>query len=108
MNEAAAGSERIFHNGANVHRAHLGVEQMRVHHRSLDVVEVGVVLQRSLQQTGLLAQLGDVGSVIVGEHLVPQDRICYLQNQKNQKNNPHKSKIGERANERFYSPECEY
>lgn len=50
-----------------------------MHHGSLDVVQVGVVLQRSLQQTRLLAQLSDVGPVVVGEHLVPQDRICYLE-----------------------------
>lgn len=78
-----------FLKGGRVHggvatppQTHLGVEQMRVHHGSLDVVQVGVVLQRSLQQARLLTQLSDVGPVVVGEHLVPQDRVCYLKKKK--------------------------
>lgn len=59
-------------------RAYLGVEQMCVHHCSFDVVQVRVVFQSSLQQTGLLAQLGHMGPVIMGEHLVPKDGICDL------------------------------
>lgn len=51
---------------------------MCVHHGSFDIVQVGVVFECSLQQPCLLTQLSDVGPVIVCEHLVPQDRICYL------------------------------
>ena len=50
-----------------------------MHHGPLDVVQVGVVLQRPLQEARLLAQLGHVGPVVVSEHLVPEDRICHLQ-----------------------------
>ena len=57
---------------------YLRVEQVRVHHGPLDVVQVGVVLQRPLQEAGLLAQLGDVGAVVVGEHLVAQDGVSDL------------------------------
>lgn len=53
-----------------------------MHHGPLDVVLVGVVLQSSLQQPRLLAQLGNMGAIIVGEHLVAQDRICYLKKKK--------------------------
>lgn len=58
--------------------AYLGVEQMCVHHGSFDIVQVGVVFQSSLKQTRLLTQLSNVGTVVVGEHLVPQNRICHL------------------------------
>lgn len=59
-------------------QAYLRVEQMRVHHSSFDIIQVSVVFERSLKQTCLLAQLCNVGTIIVSEHLVPQDRICYL------------------------------
>ena len=39
-----------------------------------------VVLQGSLVQPGVLAQLGHVGAVVVGEHLVVQDRVRHLSN----------------------------
>lgn len=55
---------------------------MRVHHGTLDVVQVSVVLQRPLQEAGLLAQLGHVGSVVVGEHLIAQDGVCNLQDER--------------------------
>lgn len=51
-----------------------------MNHRPLNVVQVRVMLQRPLQEAGLLAELGHVGAVIVGEHLIPQDGICNLQN----------------------------
>ena len=54
---------------------YLGVQQVCVHHGPLDVVQVGVVLQRPLQEARLLAQLGHVGAVVVGEHLVAQDGV---------------------------------
>lgn len=59
-------------------QAYLRVEQMRVHHGSFDIILVGVVFESSLQQTRLLTQLSNVGTIIVGEHLVPQNRICDL------------------------------
>ena len=43
----------------------VGVEEVGVDHGALDVVEVGVVLERALQQPGLLAQGGDVRPVVV-------------------------------------------
>lgn len=58
---------------------YLWVEKVCVHHSALDVIQVSVVLQRPLQETGLLTQLGHVGSVVVGEHLIAQDGICNLQ-----------------------------
>ena len=47
-------------------------------HGALDVVEVCVVLERALEQPGLLAQRGDVRAVVVGEHLVTHDSISNL------------------------------
>ncbi len=58
--------------------AYLRVQQMRVHHGPFDIIQVCVVFKSSLQQTSLFTQLSNVGTVIVGEHLVPQDCICYL------------------------------
>lgn len=59
-------------------QAYLRVKQMCVHHSSFDIILVSVMFESSLQQTCLLAQLCNVGTVIVCEHLVPQDRICNL------------------------------
>ena len=61
--------------------AHLWIEKMRVNDGSLDVVEISVVLECALQQTGLLAQLRDMCAVVVREHLVAQDRVSNLHNQ---------------------------
>ena len=47
-------------------------------HGALDIVEVGVVLQRALQQAGLLAEGGNVRTVVVREHLVAHDRVGHL------------------------------
>ena len=44
----------------------------------LDVVEIGVVLEGALEETGLLTQLGDVRGIVVREHLVTQDGISDL------------------------------
>lgn len=59
--------------------AYLRVEQVRVYDSSFDVVQVGVVFQSPLQKPRLLAQLGDVGTIVVGEHLVSKDGISNLQ-----------------------------
>ncbi len=48
---------------------------MRVGQHALDVGEVCVVLQRPHVQSGLLAQLGDAGPVVVGERALGQDGI---------------------------------
>lgn len=58
---------------------YLWIKKVCVHHSPLDVIQVGVVLQRPLQEPGLLTQLGHVSPVIVGEHLVAQDGISNLQ-----------------------------
>jgi hypothetical protein len=44
----------------------------------LDVVEVGVVLQGALQQARLLAQRGNVRTIVVREHLIAHDGIGHL------------------------------
>lgn len=70
-------------------KAYLWVEKMCVHHSTLDVIQICVVLQRPLKESSLLTQLGNVGTIIVGEHLVAQDSISNLQpKQKHQINNP--------------------
>ena len=51
---------------------------MRVHNGAFDVVQIRVVFERALEQTCLLAQLGNVGSVVVGEHVVAQDGVSDL------------------------------
>lgn len=52
---------------------------MCVHHSTLDVIQVSVVLQSPLQQSSLLTELSDVCTIVVCEHLVAQDSICNLQ-----------------------------
>lgn len=51
---------------------------MRVYHSSLDIIRVSVVLESSLEKARLLAQLSNMSTVVVCEHLVAQDRICHL------------------------------
>lgn len=59
--------------------SYLGVEKVRVHHGTLDIVQICVVFQRPLQETSLLTQLCHMGAIVVGEHLVAQDGVCNLQ-----------------------------
>ena len=54
-----------------------------MHNSPLDIVEVSVVFERALQQSGLLAQLSDVRAVVVREHLVTQDSVGNLQRKRN-------------------------
>ena len=56
----------------------VSVEEVGVNHCSLDVVQVGVVFKRSLEQACFLTQGGNVSPVIVGEHLVAHDRVGNL------------------------------
>ena len=49
-----------------------------MHHGPLDVVQVGVMLQGTLKEPSLLTQGGDVGPVVVGEHLVTHDGVSHL------------------------------
>ena len=44
----------------------------------LNVGEVGVVLERALQQAGLLAELRDVRAIVVREELIGEDRVGLL------------------------------
>lgn len=60
-------------------KAYLWIKQVCVHHSTLDVIQVSVVFQCPLQESGLLTELSNVRTVIVGEHLVTQDSICNLQ-----------------------------
>ena len=52
---------------------------MSVYDGAFDVEDVGVVFQSSLEKLSLLTQLGNVGSVIVSEQLVPKNSVCYLE-----------------------------
>ena len=52
---------------------------MSVDDSPLDIVEISEVLESPLQQPCLLAQLTDRCLVVVREHLVAENRICYLQ-----------------------------
>lgn len=63
----------------NESEAYLWIEQVCVHHSTLDVIQVSVVLQSPLQQSSLLTELSDVCTIVVCEHLVAQDSICNLQ-----------------------------
>ncbi len=51
---------------------------VRVDHGTLDVVDVCVVLEGSLQQARLLTVPGDVRLIVVGEQLVPHHGIGNL------------------------------
>lgn len=42
---------------------------------ALDVGNVLVVLKSALEETGLLAEVGDAGLVVVGEHLIGEDGV---------------------------------
>lgn len=48
-----------------------------VHDNSLDILGISVVLESELEQTGLLAQLGDSGLIEVGEHVHFQDGLSH-------------------------------
>lgn len=58
---------------------YLWVEKVCVHHSTLNVIQVSIMLQCPLQETSLLTQLCHMSTVIVGEHLIAQDGICNLQ-----------------------------
>ena len=51
---------------------------MRVDDGPLDVIKVRVVFQGSLQKAGLFAQLSNVCTVVVREHLVAHDGVGHL------------------------------
>ena len=75
--------QRVFHGQrAKVVNQPVRVQHVGVDHRSLDVVDVRVVLQGALEQPRLLAELGNVGLVVVGEHLVAHDSIGHLDRRK--------------------------
>ena len=56
----------------------LGLQEMRVHHGSLYVVQVRVVFECALQQASLLAELRNVGSVVVREHAIAEYGVSNL------------------------------
>lgn len=58
---------------------YLWVEKVCVHHSALNVIQVCIMLQRPLQETGFLTQLCHMSTIIVGEHLIAQDGICNLE-----------------------------
>lgn len=47
---------------------------------ALNVVEVGIVLERALQEAGFLAELRDVSAIVVREELVGEDSVGHLRN----------------------------
>lgn len=51
---------------------------MSVDHSPLDVVEVSVVLQCTLQEACLFTELGNVGPIIMSKHLISKNGICNL------------------------------
>ena len=53
-------------------------QDVGVHNNSLDILQVIIVLQSSLEQAGLLAQFTNAWLVIVAEHLVTQNSISNL------------------------------
>lgn len=57
---------------------YLGIEKMSVDHSPLDVIEVGVVLQSTLQEACLFTELGDVCPIIMSKHLISKNGICNL------------------------------
>ena len=63
---------------ADVGDQELGLDHVRVHDHTLDVVHVRVHRQRSLVQAGALAQLRDLRLVVVGEHVGGDDGVSHL------------------------------
>lgn len=57
---------------------YLGTEEVSVDHSPLDVIEVSVMLQRTLQEACLFTELGNVGPIIMSKHLISKDGICNL------------------------------
>ena len=51
-------------------KPYLWVKKVGVDDSSLDVIQVGVMLECPLEEASFLAQLGDVSLIVVGEHLV--------------------------------------
>ena len=78
--------------------AYVCIEEIGVHNDTFDVGQIFVVLQRleeinrsahllfrerterayPLHQTCFLTQVGNAGSVVMGEHFVAEDSICHL------------------------------
>jgi hypothetical protein len=56
------------------------IEKVGVDHCALNIIEVGVVLEGALEQARLLAERGNVRTVVVREHLVAHDGVSHLQN----------------------------
>ena len=54
------------------------VQQMSVDDGSLDVVQIGVMLQSTLQKTSFLTELSNMSPVVVSEHLIAKNCICHL------------------------------
>ena len=48
---------------------------MCMNNSPLDIIQISVMLQSPLQQASLFAQAGDVGAVVVGEHVVAHDGV---------------------------------
>ncbi len=68
--------ERLFDGElAEVVDKPLGLEQVGVNNDTLDVGVVLVVLKSALQETGLLAKVGNARTIVVSEHLVAEDGI---------------------------------
>mmetsp|Transcript_30328 Transcript_30328/g.70761 ORF Transcript_30328/g.70761 Transcript_30328/m.70761 type:complete len:477 (+) Transcript_30328:3188-4618(+) len=63
---------------AHVLSQELGRHLVGVHHHSLQVSDVRIVLKSVLHKSRLLAETSDVCAVVVGEHVHLQDRLCNL------------------------------
>ena len=51
---------------------------MGMNNSPLDIVQISIMLQGTLQQTSLLAEAGNMGAVVVGEHAVAHDGVSDL------------------------------
>ena len=58
---------------------------MCVYDSPLDVIDVCVVFKSSLEQASFFAELGDVGFVIMCEHLVTHDSISNLKGEERER-----------------------
>ncbi len=53
----------------------VGIEEVGVDDNALNVTDVLVVFESSLQQASLLTQIGDSWTVVVSEHIVAQNGV---------------------------------
>ncbi|KAI3480029.1 hypothetical protein L1887_57805 [Cichorium endivia] len=76
LEHLAQALERLFHGElAKVGDEPVWLEEVGVYDDALDVCVVLVVLEGALEEAGLLAEVGDAGTIVVGEHVVAEDGV---------------------------------